>query len=106
MNFFLKLGRILDGPQEDMKSIRAGATGEEAELLFREEFSVEKSIHHPAVDNASQKLEVYFQERDGPRVLERHLPLRRVFRTSSRAVRVQARRTYLGKLDLRPLRNA
>ena len=29
-----------------------------------------------------------------------------VFRSSSRAVRVQARRTYLGKLDLRPLRNA
>ena len=29
-----------------------------------------------------------------------------VFRSSSRAVRVQARRTYLGKLDLRSLRNS
>ena len=44
MDFFLKLGRILYSPEEDVKGIGAGASGEEAELLFREEISVEKSI--------------------------------------------------------------
>ena len=75
MDFFPKLGSILDSPEEDVERIGAGAAGEEAELLFREKFSVEKSIHHPAVDDASQKLEVHFQERYGSGVLDGHFPL-------------------------------
>jgi hypothetical protein len=77
MDFFLKLGRILKSPEEAVKGSGAGASGEEAELLFREEFRVEESIHHPAVDDAGQKLEVNFQERDGPGVLDEHLSLLR-----------------------------
>ena len=55
-----------------MEGIGAGATWQEAKLLFRKEIIVEQGVHHPAIDDARQKLEVHFQERYWSGVLNGH----------------------------------
>jgi hypothetical protein len=61
---------ILDDPVKDVESVRAGSSGEEAELDAAEESFSQELVHQAAVDDACKELEVDLEQADWPAIVE------------------------------------